>query len=87
MKVAVWDTFVPKKDGSIMHFDIIVPQEKSNEETVFGFGQEYLTEKGQTGQPLGANECTLCHFEQLKPSQEEAIQQKGYYIYEMENCQ
>jgi Domain of unknown function (DUF2024) len=23
MKVAVWDTYVNKKDGSIMHFDII----------------------------------------------------------------
>lgn len=26
MKVAVWDTYVTKKDGTIIHFDIIVPE-------------------------------------------------------------
>jgi len=26
MKVAVYDTYVPKKSGGIMHFDIIVPE-------------------------------------------------------------
>jgi hypothetical protein len=25
MEVAVWDTYVTKKDGSVMHFDIIAP--------------------------------------------------------------
>jgi len=30
MKVAVWDTYVTKKDGSVMHFDIIVPEEIIN---------------------------------------------------------
>ena len=27
MKVAVWDTYVTKKDGTIMHFDILAPVE------------------------------------------------------------
>ena len=25
MKIAVWDTYVKKQDGSVLHFDIIVP--------------------------------------------------------------
>ena len=41
MKVAVYDTYVPKHNGGIMHFDIIVadglPYEK-----VLGFGKAYL---------------------------------------------
>ena len=31
MQVAVWDTYVTKKDGSIMHFDIIAPDHIKNE--------------------------------------------------------
>jgi hypothetical protein len=31
MKVAVWDTYVTKKDGSIMHFDIIADEEIKDE--------------------------------------------------------
>jgi hypothetical protein len=86
MRVAVWDTYVTRKDGKVMHFDIILPEEKSNEATVYRYGLEYLIARGQAGQELGSNECKLCHFERLKPHQEESILQKGYYIYEMENC-
>lgn len=33
MKVAVWDTYVKKKNGTIMNFDIMVPdsQKKRND--------------------------------------------------------
>ena len=26
MKVAVYDTYVPRKSGGIMHFDVLVPE-------------------------------------------------------------
>lgn len=86
MKVAVWDTYVTKKDGSAMHFDIIVPQEIKDENAVYMFGREYLAEKNQEGRPLAAHECVFCHIETVRPEWEAAIKQKGYYIYEMENC-
>ncbi len=86
MKVAVWDTYVKKKDGTVMHFDIIVPDELKDEDTVYTFGKEYLKTKNQDGQPLTANECSFCHIETLKPSWEDSIKKNGYYIYEMENC-
>ena len=87
MKVAIWDTYVTKKDGSIMHFDIIAPAETKEEAVIYDYGRAYLGNKGQTGQPLTSEECRFCHIETIKPQWEEAIRQNGYYIYEMENCQ
>lgn len=86
MKVAVWDTYVSRKDGSIMHFDIIAPENIKSEETIYGYGKEYLAKKNQDGQPLTSNECKFCHIETVKPQWNDEIEKNGYYIYEMENC-
>ena len=87
MQVAVWDTYVDKKDGTVMHFDIIAPSEIKDEEVIHRYGQEYLHTKGQEGQALSSEECRFCHVEAVKPHWAEEIRQKGYFIYEMENCQ
>ncbi len=86
MKVSVWDTYVTKKDGSVMHFDIIAPEEVLDTNLIYGYGIEYLREKGQGKQTLNSKECKHCHVESVKPSWEGSIKEKGYYIYEMENC-
>jgi len=86
MKVAVWDTYVTLKDGRIMHFDIIVPQEIRDENIIFEYGKEYLASKNLSDLELTSNECSFCHIEELNPEWENGIQAKGYYIYEMENC-
>lgn len=86
MQVAVWDTYVAKSDGSTMHFDIIVPAELKDAAVIYRYGNEYLTLKGQKGQPLSAKECRFCHIETVPPNWEEKIKRTGYYIYEMENC-
>ncbi|MBS1949358.1 MAG: DUF2024 family protein [Bacteroidetes bacterium] len=86
MKVAVWDTYVTRKDGKVMHFDIIAPEAIREKEAIYNFGRAYLELKGQNGQPLTANECRFCHVEAIKPHWEEAIRSNGYFIYEMENC-
>ncbi len=86
MKVAVWDTYVTKNDGSIMHFDIIAPKEVIDTNVIFNYGKDYLITKNQAGQPLSSKECKFCHIETLKAHWEEAIKKKGYFIIEMENC-
>ncbi len=86
MQVAVWDTYVTKKDGTIMHFDIIAPVDVKDANKIYEYGKEYLKTKGQDGQPLSSKECTFCHVESLKPEKEDEIRDKGYYIIEMENC-
>lgn len=86
MKIAVWDTYVHKKDGKIMHFDILAPEEVKDPNVIYNFGHEYLQSKDQEGQPLTAKECSFCHVEAIRAQWEDSIQKKGYYIVEMENC-
>lgn len=86
MKVAVWDTYVNKADGTVMHFDIIAPSEIKDEETIHKYGKEYLKIKEQSAQLLTAKECTFCHIESASEEMESAIKQKGYYIIEMQGC-
>lgn len=86
MKVAVWDTYVTKKDGSIMHFDILAPEEIKDTVVIYNYGKEYIKSKGQEGQPLSSKECRFCHVETLRPQWEADIKKQGYFIVEMENC-
>ena len=86
MKVAVWDTYVTKKDGSIMHFDIIAPTEVKDTNIIYGYGKEYLKKKGQEGQPLTFKQCRFCHIREIWPQWESDIKAKGYFILEMEGC-
>ena len=87
MKVTVWDTYVTKRDGTKMHFDILVPVKIKDSAFVFNYGNQYLKMKGQEGQPLTSNQCKYCHVEEVKPEWESDIIEKGYYIIEMENCE
>ncbi|MFD1630079.1 DUF2024 family protein [Pseudopedobacter beijingensis] len=87
MQVAVWDTYVTKKDGTIMHFDIIAPTEIRDAAVIYNYGKEYLKTKGLENTSLTSKECLFCHIETAKPQWEKDIRQKGYFIYEMENCE
>ena len=86
MKVAVWDTYVTKKDGSIMHFDILAPVEIKDTAIIYNFGRDYLKTKDQEGQVLSSKQCKFCHVESLRPQWEADIKNQGYFIIEMENC-
>jgi len=86
MKVAVWDTYVNKADGTLMHFDIIVPTDIKDQSIIHQYGKEYLATKGQSRQPLSANECSFCHIESASEEMVFAIKHKGYYIIEMQGC-
>ncbi len=85
-KVNVWDTYVTKKDGNIMHFDILAPVDVVDTTIIYQYGKEYLKLKGQEGQPLTSKQCRLCHVERLRPAWKDDIAKKGYFIIEMEGC-
>jgi hypothetical protein len=86
MQVAVWDTYVTKKDGAVMHFDIIAPTTIKDAETIYQFGKSYLNQKNQEGQILSSKECRFCHIEQASPEMLVSIDQTGFYIIEMQGC-
>ena len=86
MKVAVWDTYVEREGGIIMHFDILVPDNITSQEIIFDFGKVYLQSKSFKTGPLTSNECRLCHIEQATEEMIASIEKQGYFIIEMENC-
>ena len=86
MKVAVWDTYVTRKDGEVMHFDILVDETVHDANQVFEFGKSYLKQVSQEGQPLTSKECNFCHIDKAPLEIENQIRQNGFSIIEMENC-
>ena len=84
MQTAVWDTYVKKKDGNVMHFDIIVPDSIKDEQVIYGYGKTYLAKNGETESSLDMEECRFCHIEEPTPEMKEAINTQGYYILEMD---
>jgi hypothetical protein len=86
MKIAVYDTYVKKKDGNTMHFDILVLDSMKDTVKIHGFGHDYLATKGQAGQPLTSKECRFCHIEQADAAIEQSVNEKGYFIIEMQGC-
>ena len=85
MNCDVFDTYVTKPDGQLMHFDIIVPTGTPQEKAV-AFGQNYLAAVGLEGGRVTAKQCRFCHVEQATPEMRQAIEQKGYFILAMEGC-
>lgn len=89
MECAVYDTYVTKKDGKVMHFDVIVeattPEDKRLEKAI-QYGKEYLASAGQETQKMTQEECQFCHIQEAPPMVEKDITAKGYYIQKMEGC-
>lgn len=86
MQVAVWDTYVKKETGAVMHFDILVPDTLKDVATIHGFGQEYLATKPYKTEALNTSICNFCHVEVAPPEVVAAIQKQGYYILPMAHC-
>lgn len=85
MSVAVWDTYVKKQDGSVMHFDIIVPSALKEINVIHGYGKAYLSSKNEAGGKIDTEECQFCHIEAASPDMVAAIEKTGYYILEMDD--
>lgn len=86
MKVSVWDTYVQRKDGKTMHFDILVPSDFNNEAQILGFGSSYVSSKTFETVKLTTERCQFCHIETAPKSVVDDISKHGYSIIEMENC-
>ena len=85
MKVSVWDTYVKKDDGSVLHFDILVPEEMIDEKTIYDYGRKHLESRNLSNTVLDAEECRKCHIEVASEQVIESISDKGYFIIEMDD--
>ena len=84
MEVAIWDTYVTKKDGNVLHFDIIVPENIKDKAVVYQFGKAYLASQNEGDSLLDTDECQFCHIEEPTAEMIQSIETKGYFILEME---
>ena len=85
MECAVYDTYVTKKDGRIMHFDVIVEANTPHEKAI-EYGKEFLQNVDQGEQKMTQEECQFCHIQEAPPMVEKSIKDNGYYIQKMEGC-
>lgn len=83
MQVVVWDTYVKKRDGNVLHFDIIAPERLTSAETIYRYGREYLTACGEAGAMLDVAECRRCHVETPTDEMLAAIARQGYFILDL----
>lgn len=86
MQIAVFDTYVTRPDGRIMHFDILVPNQGKDLATVLQYGHLYLTTKGVPAENLTTRECRFCHIESASATVEQEVLAKGFAIIEMQHC-
>lgn len=87
MKVAVWDTYVDRNDGSgEMHFDILVSEELQDIGQIKSYGLQYLKSKGITTKDVSLDKCDFCHIEQATDSMTKEIEEFGHVIIELSNC-
>ncbi|HPF11188.1 MAG TPA: DUF2024 family protein [Flavobacteriaceae bacterium] len=86
MQVAVWDTYVKRQDGKMMHFDILVPSEINDLSKVQAYGNIYLSTKAFETQSLMTSKCNFCHIQEASQEITQAIAEKGFAIFEMKNC-
>lgn len=84
MKVAVWDTYIKNDNGNVLHFDVVVPVDRSKKELVFNYAKEFLQSKGIFKTEIETKNCQLCHIETLTDSMKSDIELKGYHIIEMD---
>lgn len=83
-KVAVWDTYVKCSNGSVLHFDIIVPDHLNDAAQIYAFGREYLSESGKVNLEITSRECRFYHIEEPSAEILNSITETGYFILEME---
>ena len=85
MECAVYDTYVRKRDGKTMHFDVVVEASTPHEKAI-EYGREFLASVGQGEQKMTQEECQFCHVQDAPEAVEQDIESKGYYIQKMEGC-
>ncbi|NWG26905.1 MAG: DUF2024 family protein [Ignavibacteriaceae bacterium] len=84
MKAAVWDSYIKKDNGNILHFDVVVPESRSESAIDYKYAYEYLKSKGVNSAEINVTNCQFCHIEILTEKMMSDIESKGFYIIEMD---
>ncbi len=85
MRLAIWDTYVSRDDGSVLHFDVVVPESHSNWAEVLKAACGYAAGRGIPDVRVTAEECRFCHWEDPDPVHLDAINEHGFAIIPLED--
>ena len=85
MKIDVYDSYANTTDGRLMHFDVFV-ETGTSADAALRFGRDWLTQIGESAEGLQQSRCNFCHSEMANPNVQQAIEDNGYYILQMEGC-
>ncbi|QFZ53984.1 DUF2024 family protein [Oceanihabitans sp. IOP_32] len=69
-----------------MLFDILVSTKINDAQIVLNYGTAYLKSKTFKTEKLSLKICRFCHIEHATAAIVNDIQNKGYSLIEMENC-
>jgi hypothetical protein len=84
MKAAVWDSYLKKANGNVLHFDVVVPDSSSETAIVYKYANEYLKSQGIDGAEINVKNCQFCHIETLTDRMRSDIESRGFHIIEMD---
>ena len=85
MKVAIWDIHAVKKNGGIIHFEIIVLADVKNFAVIYNYYREFFKSR-KIRINLSSVEYSIHRREVAAKEIISVIKEKGYYIIEKEGC-
>ncbi len=86
MKIDVFDTYVKDQNGKTVHFDVFVKEGTSGDKA-FQYALKYLSSIGKLDDySLDQSRCNFCHTQAASLAVKDEVEEKGYYILEMEGC-
>ena len=85
MQLDVYDTYARTADGTLMHFDVLVPKEQTQDPHLYA--TQWLDNLGISDNQVSLELCRFCHSESsVNPEIERRIARDGYFILQMEGC-
>ena len=85
MQLDVYDSYARTADGTLMHFDVLVPRGHTRDP--HDYAARWLNEIGARDTEVSLELCRFCHSENsASPEIERGIARDGYFILQMEGC-
>lgn len=85
MKIDVYNTYASHPEHGLLHFDVLLPEGGTQQEAESS-ALLWLNEIGIRPNCIRLDQCSYCHSEISIPEMENALNQKGYAILQLEGC-
>ncbi len=83
MKLDVYDTYATTAQGSMIHFDVLLPTGE-NRDKALAYANDFLNEIGESTNAVKVAHCNYCHTAMANPYVQKQVETDGYFILRME---